>query len=90
MNDQSRRERSHRTFALPPRWRWLSYSVLAAGGSTTTVTLLIEEEVRTIEVLGPVAAIPLLGAPVVWLVRNLFDQTAPPTDRPSTIDKGHS
>jgi hypothetical protein len=41
-------------------------------------------------VLGPIAAIPLLGAPVVWLVRNLFNQTALPTDRPSTIDKGHS
>lgn len=81
---------TRRTFALAPRWRWLSYTVLAAGGSTTTVTLLIEEEARTIEVLGPIAAIPLLGAPVVWLVRNLFDQTAPPSDRPSTIDKGHS
>ena len=79
-----------RTFALAPRWRWLSYSVLAAGGTTTTATLLIEEEIRTIEVLGPLAAIPLLGAPVVWLVRNLFSQTAPPADRRSTIDKGHS
>ena len=88
--NHNRPPHTQRTFALPPRWRWLSYSVLAAGGSTTTVTLLIEEEARTIEVLGPVAAIPLLGAPVVWLVRNLFDQTAPPTDRPSTIDKGHS
>jgi len=81
---------TRRTFALAPRWRWLSYTVLAAGGSTTTVTLLIEEEARSIEVLGPIAAIPLLGAPVVWLVRNLFNQTAPPADRPSTIDKGLS
>jgi hypothetical protein len=88
--NQTRPPHTQRTFALPPRWRWLSYTVLAAGGGTTTVTLLIEEEARTIEVLGPVAAIPLLGAPVVWLVRNLFNQSAPPTDRPSTIDKGHS
>jgi len=71
---------TRRTFALAPRWRWVSYTVLAAGGSTTTVTLLIEEEARTIEVLGPIAAIPLLGALVVWLVRNLFDQTAPPSE----------
>ena len=82
--------RPHRTFALAPRWRWLSYTVLAAGGGTTTATLLLEEEVRTIEVLGPVAAIPLLGAPIVWLVRTLFNQTALPSDRQSTSDKGHS
>ena len=81
---------TQRTFALPPRWRWLSYTVLAASGSTTTVALLIEEEARTIEVLGPVAAIPLLGAPIVWLVRNLFNQTAPPSAGQSTSDKGHS
>lgn len=79
---------THRTFTLPPRWRWLGYTVLAAGGGTTTAALLLDEEARTIEVLGPIAAIPLLGAPIVWLVRKLFDQTAPPFDRTNTNDKG--
>ena len=88
--NQSLPPHTRRTFALAPRWRWVSYTVLAAGGGVTTVTLLIEEEARTIEVLGPVAAIPLLGAPVVWFVRALFNQTALPVDRPSATDKRHS
>jgi hypothetical protein len=89
INDHSRRDRPHRTFALSPRWRWLTATTLAVGGGTTAA-MLLQEEATLLELLGPVAAIPLLGAPIVWLVRNLFNQTAPPIDRPGTIDKGHS
>src|SRR5512147_3220961 len=66
MNDHSRRGRSHRTFALPPSWRWLTVTVLAIGGGGTTAAILIQEEALTLESLGPVAAIPLLGAPILW------------------------
>ena len=81
MNDHSRPGRSHRTFALPPRWRWLTFTVLTIGGGTTTAAILLEEEAVTLESLGPIAAIPLLGAPILWLVRMLFNQTALPSDR---------
>jgi hypothetical protein len=68
----------------------LGYTVLAVGGPSTTATVLLQEEVMTLEILGPVAAIPLLGAPILWLVRTLFNQAAPPPDRQNTSDKGHS
>jgi hypothetical protein len=80
MNEHSHRGRSHRTFALSPRWKWLTVTVLAAGGGTMAI-LLIQEEGLTLESLGPVAAIPLLGAPILWLIYKIFDQTAPPPDR---------
>ena len=80
MNDHSHRSRSHRPFALSPCRQWLTVTVLAAGGGTTAI-LLIREEGLTLESLGPVAAIPLLGAPILWLVCKIFDQTAPPPDR---------
>lgn len=80
----------HRTFALAPRWRWLSYTVLAAGGGISTATILLQEEATALEVLGPVAAIPLVGTPILWLVRTLFNQTAPPSDQQSKSDKGLS
>ena len=78
--NQSRPSHPHRTFALAPRWRWLGYTVLAVGGGTTA-TVLLHEEATLLEILGPVAAIPLLGVPILWLVRMLFKQTAPPSDR---------
>lgn len=73
--------RPARIFALPPRWRWLTYSVLAVGGGGTTVALLIQEEVSILELLGLVAAIPLLGAPLVRFVHVLFNATTLPLDR---------
>jgi hypothetical protein len=79
--NQSRPPHPHRTFALAPRWRWLGYTVLAVGGGGTTATVLLQEEAALLEILGPVAAIPLLGAPILWLVRTLFKQTAPPSDQ---------
>ena len=80
----------HRTFSLAPRWRWLSYTVLAVGGGSTTAMVLMQEEAVTLEILGTVVAIPLLGAPILWLVRTLFKQTAPQFDQQSKSDKGHS
>lgn len=80
MNDPSRPGRFHRTFALSPRWRWVTTSTLVAGGGSTVV-LLIQEEMLLLETLGSIAAIPLLGAPVVWLVRTMFTQNDPPTDK---------
>jgi hypothetical protein len=80
MDDHSHRGRSHRTFALSPRWQWLTVPVLAAGGGTTAI-LFIQKEGLTLESLGPVVAIPLLGAPILWLINKIFDQTAPPLDR---------
>ncbi len=82
--------RPHRTFALAPRWRWLSYTVLAVGGGSTTATLLLQEEATLLEILGPVAGIPLLGAPILWFVRTLFNQTASQSDQQSKSDKGLS
>jgi hypothetical protein len=82
--------RPHRTFALAPRWRWLTATTLAVGGGGTTAAILLQEEATMLELLGPLAAIPLLGAPIVWLIRNLFNQNAPPTDGQSTSDKGRS
>jgi hypothetical protein len=79
--NQSLPPHPHRTFALAPRWRWLGYTALAVGGGTTTATVLLQEEATLLEILGPVAAIPLLGVPILWLVRMLFKQTAPPSDR---------
>ena len=69
-----------RTFALPPRWRWLTVTVFTLGGGTSTV-LLIQEEALTLENVSPVAAIPLLGAPIVWLVKTILNRTALPSDR---------
>jgi Ca2+-transporting ATPase len=81
MNDPSRPGRTHQTFALPPRWRWFTFTVLTIGGTTTTAAMLLQEEAVTLESLGPIAAIPLLGAPILWLVRTLFNQAALPADR---------
>jgi hypothetical protein len=88
MNDPSRPGRSHRTFALAPRWRWVTTSTLVTGGGGTVV-LLIQEELSFLETLGSIVAIPLLGAPVLWLVRTMFNQSDPPTDQPGPTDKGH-
>ena len=70
---RSPRHRLQRTFALSPRWQWLTNTVLALG-SGTTVVALTQEESLTLESLGALAAIPLLGAPVLWLVRAMFNQ----------------
>ncbi len=79
--------RPSRTFTLPPRWRWLTVTVFTLGGGTSTV-LLIQEETLTLESLGPVAAIPLLGAPIVWLVKTIFNCAALPSDRQRRTRKG--
>jgi Ca2+-transporting ATPase len=81
MNDHSHRGRPHRTFALSPRWRWLTATTLAVGGGGATAAILIQEEVTMLELLGPLAAIPLLGAPILWLVRTIFNQAVPPPER---------
>ncbi len=52
--------------------------------------MLFQEEATLLEILGPVAAIPLLGAPIVWFVQALFNETTLPPDRQSTSHKGHS
>jgi hypothetical protein len=69
----SSQRRPARTFALAPRWQWLTNTVLVLGGGTT-VAALIQDEVLLLESLVPLAAIPLLGAPVLWLVRALFNR----------------
>jgi hypothetical protein len=68
-------------FALPPRWRWLAPAAMAAGGGGTTVTVLLQEEAELLEIFGPVGAIPLIGMPVLWFMRAIFNQAAPPSDR---------
>jgi hypothetical protein len=70
-----------RTYALPPRWRWLTLTMLVVGGGSTTAIVLMQEEIPVLETCGPLAAIPLLGAPVLWLVRTIFNQAALPPDR---------
>jgi hypothetical protein len=72
---RSPQRRPARTFALAPRWQWLTNTVLALGGGGTTVAALTQEEVLLLEILVPLAAILLLGAPVLWLVRAMFNQT---------------
>ena len=89
MNDHSRQGRTHRTFALSPRWRWVTATALIAGGGGTAAALLLQEEALTLELLGPVAAIPLLGAPILWLVRTLFNRTALPPVRQGQARQRH-
>lgn len=72
--ERSQRHRPARTFALSPRWQWLTNTVLALGGGGTALAALTQEEVLTLESLVPLAAIPLLGAPVLWLVRAMFNR----------------
>jgi hypothetical protein len=69
----SPRRRPARTFTLSPRWQWLTNTVLALGGGMTVVALT-QEEGPPLESLGPLAAVPLLGTPVLWLVRAMFNQ----------------
>jgi hypothetical protein len=68
----SSQRRPARTFALAPRWQWLTNIVLVFGG--TTVAALLQEEILLLESLLPLAAIPVLGAPILWLVRALFNR----------------
>jgi hypothetical protein len=70
----SSQRRPARTFALAPRWQWLTNTVLVLGGGGTTVAALLQEELLLLESLVPLAAIPVLGAPVLWLVRALFNR----------------
>jgi hypothetical protein len=68
----SQRHPLQRPYALSPRWQWLTGTVLALGGGGTTVAILTQEELVMLEKLGPLAAIPLLGVPVLWLIRAMF------------------
>jgi len=65
-----------RPFALSPRLRWLTGTALVLGGGGTTIAVVTQEELLTLETCGPLAAIPLLGAPVVWLVRAMFNHAS--------------
>ena len=50
-NKHSQQRPLRRPFALSPRWRWLTGTILALGGGGTTIAVLTQEEVLTLESL---------------------------------------
>lgn len=71
-NKPAQRHPLQRAYALSPRWQWLTGTLLALGGGGTTVAVLTQEELLALETCGPLAAVPLLGVPVWWLIRAMF------------------
>ena len=64
-----------RPFDLPPRWRWLTISVLVLGGGVVAAATILEEEALTFATCATLASILVLGAPVLWLVWRLFNDS---------------
>lgn len=62
-------------FDLPPRGRWLTISVLVLGGGVLAATTILEEEALTFAKCATLASILVLGAPMLWLVWRLFNDS---------------
>jgi len=80
-------------FRMSPRWKWLTWPILAFGGGGTAIALWLEEEPLAVagEVCPPLAALAGLGALLYWFNHIVFgaamprpkDSSAPPADRNS-------
>lgn len=88
MKNHNRHRLGH-PFALPPRWKWLTIPVVALGGAGTTVAIVLEEEALSFATCGPLAAIPLLAAPLFWLSWAIFKHNERPARRSAARKEIH-